>query len=186
MNDVYSLFVDEDEEMVAVFGEKYLHNFLEYGASGKGFGVLSDKRLYCCGKCYYKICGVYVAHNCRYIINVGDVSCTGTRSAGMAVMILLDLVFAAVWLLLVIVSVAAVNAGMGYALFSFCDVAVISGLLLIFALAAGILYFCRKKTEIFVIQYAGNEIAFLTLYYPQGEILDFERKIHKEKNKILA
>lgn len=186
MNDVYSLFVDADEEMVAVFGEKYFHKFLEYGFSGKGFCVLSDRRLYCCGKCYHKVCGLYVAHNCRYIINVGDVACTGTNSAGMAVMILLDLFFAGVWLLLVALSVAAVNTGTGYPLFSFRDVAVISGGLLIFALASGILYFHRKKTELFVIQYAGNEVAFLTLFYPRGELMNFEKKLHVLKNKFFA
>ncbi len=51
---VSELFVDEQEEQKAVIGGGYLNNMLHSGVLGKGFGALTDRRLYYRGKCFYK------------------------------------------------------------------------------------------------------------------------------------
>ena len=52
--DLRSMFVDANEQQIAVLGGNYLSNFLATGTIEKGFCVLSDKRVYFRGKCYYK------------------------------------------------------------------------------------------------------------------------------------
>lgn len=185
MEDIHSIFVDSNEKPEAVLGEKYLHDFLKYGISRRGFCVVTDRRLYCRGKCYHKSGNAYTGEVCRLVINVGDITCTGMCMGRFTGVLLVEMILGAVWFLLICLGMAMANI-IGYMRFDFQDVELVGIAFLILSLIAGMLYYYWKKVEVFVIKYAGGEAAFLSSEYSAVETEAFERKIHEMKNKISA
>lgn len=185
MEDIHSIFMEPDEKTEAVLGEKYLHEFLEYGTSHRGFCVVTDRRLYCGGKCYHKSGGVYTGDVCRLAIDVRDIACTGMCRGRFTGILLVEMILAAVWLLLIVSGMGMADFVWGVG-FECQDMALVGIVFLILALLVGILYYYGKSAEMFVIRYAGGEAAFLSCEYSSVEREAFERKIHEVKNKISA
>ena len=185
MEGISSIFLDPNEKAEAVLGEKYLHEFLEYGISRRGFCVVTDRHLYCRGKCYHKSGGAYTADTCGLVIDIRDIVCTGMCMGRLTGLLLAEMTFAAVWLLLIVSGMAMAKFvwGMGFGL---QDMALVGSVFLISALIVGTLYYHRKRAEMFVIRYAGGETAVLSSEYSSVETEAFQRKIHEVKNKICA
>ncbi len=77
IKDVREMFVDENEQDIAVIGGGYLSNMLHTGTLSKGFGVLTERRLYYKGKCYYKSGKNYLKTDEERIVDVQDVTSSG-------------------------------------------------------------------------------------------------------------
>lgn len=75
--DVKQLFIDSTEKQCAVLGGDYLMNYLSYGVLSKGFCVVSDKRVYFKGKCYYKNQNKYNSATEQRIVDLKDITGTG-------------------------------------------------------------------------------------------------------------
>ena len=185
MEDINSIFIDSNEKTEAVLGERYLHDFLEYGVSRRGFCIVTDRRLYCRGKCYHKSGNAYTADVCRLVVDIRDIACTGMCMGRLTGIVLMEMILATVWFLLIVLGMAIVNLT-GNMIFDIQDMALTGIIFLISALIVGTLYYCRKRVEVFVIRYAGGEAAFLAAEYSPDETEIFERKIHEVKNKISA
>lgn len=54
MNNLNDILFSKDEKIVSVLGNSLAQKFMATGKIGDGFAVLSDKRLYFKGKCFYK------------------------------------------------------------------------------------------------------------------------------------
>ncbi len=71
------LFIDPDEEQVAVIGSNYLDSMLRGGVLSKGFGFVTNKRFYFQGQCYTKIANNYRKIDEEYVVDLEDITATG-------------------------------------------------------------------------------------------------------------
>ena len=173
-NDLKNMFVDANEQQIAVLGGNYLSNFLSTGSIEKGFCVLSDKRVYFRGKCYYKSGGNYKSRLEERMVDVKDITGTGfaeTRLFGLKILGIISLV----WALLMTVSVATskhlVNGWMAmYFLIG-----------LLPAIITWALYFL-VKSKVFEISFAGGNIAFKASLYDAAEMQNFQKSVRKAKD----
>lgn len=137
IKDVRELFVDVQEEQKAVIGGGYLSSMLHSGVLGKGFGVLTDRRLYYRGKCFYKLGGRYMKTDEDCTVDLQDITFTGftyTRSL--------------IWLVLTVL------CGMMFLVLSFANEELVLGLIVPIVFFA-CLYYITKKT-IYEVTFAGG------------------------------
>lgn len=176
-----SMFMDPDERIMAVLGKGYLLKFLDHGVPGRGFCVVTDKRMYFQGKCLYKSKGNYKEDKEEHIIDVREVIATGFTATRLSVFFFLEILFVFVWMgasflgMVVIDEVAHYHFGIP-AILDFFRVVFPLGL------AAVPIYYYIKKFRIFEIEYSGGKIAFLTYYYSKAEIAAFQKNLYKVKD----
>ena len=77
VRDIREMFVSADEQQKAVIGGGYLDNMLRTGVLGRGFGVLTNRRLYYRGKCFYKVGGRYVKTDEDCTVDLQDITSSG-------------------------------------------------------------------------------------------------------------
>ena len=171
--DIKSMFVDANEQQIAVLGGNYLSNFLATGSIEKGFCVLSDKRVYFRGKCYYKSGGGYKTRLEDRVVDVKDITGTGFSETRL--------------LILKILAIASLVWALVAAVFIFpdpyFDPRVLSFLLMgaspaIIVCAA---YFF-VKLKVFEIVFAGGHIAFKASLYDAAEMQNFQKSVRKAKD----
>lgn len=80
MENLKSLFIDSSEKQIATLGSGYLQNFISTGAVANGFCVVSDKRVYFRGKCYYKSGTYYRQTKEERTVDLKDITGTGFTS----------------------------------------------------------------------------------------------------------
>ena len=173
--DLKSMFVDANEQQIAVLGGNYLSNFLATGSIEKGFCVLSDKRVYFRGKCYYKSGGDYKTRSEERVVDVKDITGTGfseTRLFGLKILAIASLAWALVAAVLIFSS--------PYGQF---DIKVLN-LLTDGALPAILVWaaYFFVKLKVFEISFAGGHIAFKASLYDAAEMQDFQKSVRKAKD----
>lgn len=77
IKDIGDIFVQKSERKIAVIGEGYLSNLIHNGTFGKGFGVLTDRRFYFSGKCFYKAGKQYFKTDEERTVDLEDITATG-------------------------------------------------------------------------------------------------------------
>lgn len=75
--DMKKILVDENEEIVAVLGNSYVESFLATGSAQKGYAVVTNKRVYFRGNCYYRERKGYKASSEVRTVDLKDVTGTG-------------------------------------------------------------------------------------------------------------
>lgn len=172
--DLKSMFVDTNEQQIAVLGGNYLSNFLATGSIEKGFCVLSDKRVYFRGKCYYKSGGDYKARSEERMVDVKDITGTGfaeTRLFGLKILAIASLAWVLIISLLVFTSKYLVDGWMAMYF-------LMGPLPAILVWAA--YFFIRLK--VFEITFAGGHIAFKASQYDAAEMQNFQKSVRKAKD----
>ena len=171
-NDLKSMFVDANEQQIAVLGGNYLSNFLATGSIENGFCVLSDKRVYFRGKCYYKSGGDYKARSEERVVDVKDITGTGfaeTRLFALKILAVIVLVWPLIPTFLDVIDHNRFD------LSGWLELGVLPSLL-VFAT-----YFF-VRTKVFEISFAGGHIAFKASQYDAAEMQNFQKSVRKAKD----
>lgn len=170
--DLKSMFVDANEQQIAVLGGNYLSNFLATGSIEKGFCVLSDKRVYFRGKCYYKSGGDYKARSEERVVDVKDITGTGfaeTRLFALKILAVIVLAWPAIPTFLDVLTYGR------FSLESWLGLGVLPSLIVWAA------YFF-VKSKVFEISFAGGHIAFKASQYDAAEMQNFQKSVRKAKD----
>lgn len=174
VRDIKDMFVSADEKQKAVIGGGYLSNMLQTGILGKGFGVLTNRRLYYRGKCFYKVGGRYMKTDEDCTIDLQDITSSGftyTRH---------------LWLL--VMTVAVLAFGMyGLIMTSSSTYPEYGSVILIFligiALLAAYLYF---KISVYEVTFAGGSLSIKASSFGVKEVRAFDKALRQAKDEHLA
>lgn len=174
--DLRSMFVDANEQQIAVLGGNYLSNFLATGTIEKGFCVLSDKRVYFRGKCYYKSGGDYKARSEERMVDVRDITGTGfseTRLFGLKILAIIVLAWPFIPIFLDLLTRGR------FSLEGWLEYGVLPSLVVFAA------YFF-VKLKVFEISFAGGHIAFKASQYDAAEMQNFQKSVRKAKDNYTS
>ncbi|WP_300569354.1 hypothetical protein [uncultured Acetatifactor sp.] len=181
MGELNSLFMDATEKKAAILGEGFLYKFLEEGCMKSHFCVLTDKRVYVKGRYFHSTGRAYRVREGDYTIDVKDVTGSGFSTArfgfvfalGIAFVILLSVL--AGFFLLFVEKVDHVYFGL-QAIVSSCFIVMCIGLV-----AVPVCYLVRPF-KIFVIEYTGGKIAFLSFELLEPDFRAFQQELYKAKD----
>lgn len=167
-NQISSILADPNEQIVSVLGNSIFQNFLANGFLGKGFAILSDKRVYFKGKCFVRSGEKFISQQEERVVDVNDVTGTGFvhKSNSTALFIAIICLF-----LSLVFGYIMKETGSGKTMFFI--------LLLLFAVCL-VAYF--KKQTFFEIAFAGGGIAFKVNWFPAEESQAFQKNLRLVKD----
>lgn len=174
-------FMNPKEEFVCALGNGYIQNFLANGSVGKGFAVVSDKRVYFKGKTYDVVGKKLRATNESRTVDLKDVTGTGVRAVKYPLLLILGIIVPILlflFILTLIVSLVMGEPNYGAIIPTSLIIAAVFGCPLL------ICYFATRKT-ILTISYAGGCIAFEIKWYSQQESADFQRNLRVAKDNAV-
>ncbi len=151
---------DNNEKIISVLGNNFLQTFISTGTLGKGFALLSDKRIYFKGKCLTRVGSRWITSKEERAVNIEDI--TGTGFTLISQIYLLPL--AAFFIL----------SGMSMMLDE--DTIPLGVILFFLSILCICTYFITKKT-IFEINYPGGGIAFNLKLIKKTEAKEFQKKV---------
>ena len=165
-NQFTAMFASPDERLVSVLGNNIAQTFFATGTIGKGFAVLSDRRVYFKGKCLQRTGKRFSAIHEECVVDVSNVTGTGfvhTKPVWLLVISIVLFVLAAVYFVVSVANLAFI------------------GLLavLLFGGLGGLflwLYNSRKRT-IFEIAFAGGGIGLDASWIDAQEAEFFQKNI---------
>ena len=165
-NQFTAMFASPDERLVSVLGNNIAQTFFATGTIGKGFAVLSDRRVYFKGKCLQRTGKRFSAIHEERVVDVSNVTGTGfvhTKPVWLLVISIVLFVLAAVYFVVSVANLAFI------------------GLLavLLFGGLGGLflwLYNSRKRT-IFEIAFAGGRIGLDASWIDAQEAEFFQKNI---------
>lgn len=175
-----NLFAEPTEKYLSSIGNGYIINFLAGNSFASGFSVISNKRVYFKGKCYYKENSKLKKSIEERTVDLKDVTGTGYISVNPIYLLVAACISLFVFIVMLILA------------FTFRDVDgvwnVILGVLS-FASFIGFplsstLYILKHKT-LFEIAFAGGKIAFDTYLYSKSEIDEFQKQLRRAKDSIV-
>ena len=165
-NQFTAMLASPDERLVSVLGNNIAQTFFATGTIGKGFAVLSDRRVYFKGKCLQRTGKRFSAIHEERVVDVSNVTGTGfvhTKPVWLLVISIVLFVLAAVYFVVSVANLAFI------------------GLLavLLFGGLGGLflwLYNSRKRT-IFEIAFAGGGIGLDASWIDAQEAEFFQKNI---------
>lgn len=189
VHDIKDMFVSADEEQKAVIGGGYLSNMLKTGILGKGFGVLTNRRLYYRGKCFYKIGSRYMKTDEDCTVDLQDITSSGFRYTGR-----LWILFLAVLVLLFALNIGIVIYGLGSAYRHFdsssATISLLIGgafFLVVFLVGVGLVFaYCYFKISIYTVTFAGGSLSIKASAYGIREVRAFDKALRQAKDEHLA
>ncbi|WP_080837052.1 SHOCT domain-containing protein [Cohnella massiliensis] len=171
-----AIFVEPTERYISSLGNGYLINFLVDGVITSGFSMISNKRVYFKGKCFYKEKGKLKRSFEERIVDLKDVTGTGyTRVNPMYLLISAGVT------LLAAISMIIVNANLDQDNIRLFFIT----LSCLVATSVALTMYILKRTNLFEISFAGGKIAFDIKLYDKSEIDDFQKQIRIAKDSIL-
>lgn len=150
---------DSNEKIISVLGNNFLQTFISTGTLGKGFAILSDKRIYFKGLCLTRFGSRWVSSKEERAVNIEDITGTGFT--------LINQIY---WLIL-----AAVLIFNGVCMI-FGDMGPLGLLSILLGFLFIGVYFVTKQT-IFEINYPGGSIAFNLKLIKKTEAEEFQKKV---------
>lgn len=175
------LFAELTERYIASIGNGYIINFLSGGSLASGFSVISNKRVYFKGKCYYKEAGKLKKSFEERMVDLKDVTGTGYTRVNP-----ISLLITSLSSLVLSIILFGVLSSLGSS-----DQATVMNILT-FVLIASILSFSitltayiLKRKNLFEISFAGGMIAFNINLYDKAEIDDFQKQLRRAKDHVV-
>lgn len=178
VSSVGEMFVDPREQKKAVIGEGFLSNMIRSGVLGKGFGVLTDRRLYFRGKCYTKVNSHFIKTDEDRTIDIQDITSSGFSYARNLT-----------WLFLTGISFLAalfffhMAEEMSY--YSDPDGVAMMGILFSAAAVAFLILYIIMKRTIYTVTFAGGSLSIKASSYGVEEVRAFDKALHMEKDRFL-
>lgn len=163
-NDLSNIFVDKTEKKIATMGGGYIRNFLAADSVAKGYGVLTNKRVYYRGKFYYRNERGISRVNGERIIDLHSVSSVAYEENRNLIAILL----------MIICVFATLNF--------FDDYPFIA---LFFAIVAAIFFF-MSNTRFFAIEYEGGKLHIMANSFDKNEMRNFMKSVMKAKEEVCS
>lgn len=171
IHDVHEIFINADEQQKAVIGGGYLSNLLKTGVLGMGFGILTNRRLYYRGKCFYKMGKHYLKTDEDRTVDLQDITSTGFTFTKR------------LWLLLIAVVVLISSI----ILLGFWGSEGIFFTLMIFLFGIALLmaynYF---SIATYNITFAGGSLSLRASDYGIEKVREFDKTLHQVKDEYLA
>ncbi len=184
MEGLNNLFMDATEKEAAILGELILHRFLTKGILKSRFCVLTNKRVYVGGTYFHNTDGAYRIRKGEYTIDVRDITSSGFSTVRFGGVFLLEVLFVILlsiltgFFLLFVQAVDHIYFGLDAIIWN-CTI------LLIIGLVAVPIFFYFSPFRIFVIEYTGGKIAFLSFGYLDDDFRMFQRELFKVKDACL-
>lgn len=172
MYDLRQILIDPHENITAIIGNSFAQTFLSTGQIGKGFAVLSDKRVYFKGKCLYKTGKKYVSRMEERVVDLNDVTGSGFIRFNPTYLLVMGIIMPIIAIITLIVTFIWVKV---IAMLILAAGLLVSGIIMLTK------YF-RKKTTIFKIDYAGGSIGFDLRLIPYSEAEYFNRSLRTCKD----
>lgn len=167
------MFVNPDEVQKAVLGGGYLANMIRTGTMSKGFGVLTNRRFYFKGKCFYKVGNHFMKTDEERTVDLQDITSSGFTYTRLFLWNVIAVLGMVLFVLLGIYSGSDSKKQVVAILFGVIDI--------VFWLI-----FILFKRAIYEISFAGGSIAIKASSYGMKEIKAFDKKLRLAKDEYLA
>jgi len=158
-------FVLADEKEIIRLGSGYFGNILSENVFEKGTCILTERRIYFCGKGFYGTGNGFIGATLKQIVDIQDVTGTGFCHITRIIPIIIGII-------LMIFSAILQVQGIGALWILFFAVGI-----------ALVIYGIVGAQKIFFIEYAGGVIRFSTALFPEEKIADFQNAIHRVKEE---
>lgn len=174
-----ALLIDPKEEVKSVLCNKFMQTFISTGMLGNGFAILTDKRVYFKGKCYFRKGKTFYSKTEEKTVDLKDVTGTGyihnsTKWARIIGLILTIYAASCTGLMLLI---TIFNLLLGEMNFDGMEKSIYF-LILPGIIGLILLWFHKKTTySVFEISYAGGGIAFDMNWITQQESKEFQQQL---------
>ena len=177
INDISDIFVDPDEQVKTVLGGSYLQNLIKNGSLEKGFGVLTNRRLYYRGKCFIKFGKGFSKVDKEETIDLQDITGTGfIFSRSIIMLILLCLSALGTGFLFIFMATGSRRQTMGVAPYFLVG--------LIACGVFGFFYWLSRRT-MYEISFAGGSFAIKVPKGGTSEARSFDKKLRLTKDEFL-
>lgn len=174
IKDVSELFIRPDEEQKAVIGGGYLANMFRTGVLSKGFGILTNRRFYFKGKCFYRSGKHFMKTDEERTVDLQDITSSGFTYTR-------HILWFAVGVLGLLWSLFGTIASYGN-----------ENVFLLFIVIGWIpdivvwLIYVFFKRAIYEISFAGGGIAIKASAYGIKEIKAFDKKLRRAKDDYVG
>ncbi|WP_213468944.1 SHOCT domain-containing protein [Paenibacillus dendritiformis] len=175
------VFAEPTERYIASIGNGYIINFLSGGSLASGFSVISNKRVYFKGKCYYKEAGKLKKSFEERMVDLKDVTGTGYTRVNPTSLLITSLSSLVLTIILI-----GVLSSLGSS-----DQATVMNILTIVLIASVLSFsitltaYILKRKNLFEISFAGGMIAFNINLYDKAEIDDFQKQLRRAKDHVV-
>lgn len=179
-----SFFMSPKEKFVCALGNGYLMNFLAGGFLGKGFAVISDKRVYFKGKSFEVGENKLKVRTTASTVDLKDVTGTEVRTFKDKMKQIQSIIFMilGVFILFLAIVFSSSNSrtpkDVIILLFIFGSALLLGGIISI------IIYLTQRKT-LLTIMFGGGGIAFPLNWFPQQEGENFQKKLRIAKDQAI-
>lgn len=169
---VKEMFVNPDEEQRAVIGGGYLANMIHTGTIRKGFGVLTNRRFYFKGKCFYKAGKHFMKTDEERTVDLQDITSSGFVYVRMFL-----------WNVIAVLSMVAIALLCVFSEVRDDDIPyiVFAGLI---DFVFWLIYISYKRV-IYEISFAGGSIAIEASSYGMKQIKAFDKQLRLAKDEHL-
>ncbi len=184
MEGLNNLFMDTTEKEAAILGEGILHRFLTKGILKSHYCILTNKRMYVRGTYFHNTDRAYRIRKGEYTIDVRDITSSGFSTARFGGVFVLEILFVILLSILTGFFLLFVQA-VDHLYFGLDTIIWNCIILLIIGLVAVPIFFYFSPCRIFVIEYTGGKIAFLSFGYLDDDFRMFQRELFKVKDAYL-
>lgn len=178
VHDIHDMFVSPDEQQKAVIGGGYLSNMLQSGILAKGFGVLTDRRLYYRGISFDKVGGHYVKTDEDCTVDLQDITSSGFTYTKYLWILRSALASLLCGLFIFVLYFTRVIIDDSEFLSQFMFFMIVGIVLL-----AAYLYF---KMTIYNVTFAGGSLSIKASAYGVREVRAFDKALRQAKDEHLA
>ncbi|WP_080832420.1 SHOCT domain-containing protein [Cohnella massiliensis] len=168
------VFVEPTEQYIASLGNGYIVNFLSGSGLERGFSILSSKRVYFKGQCFYRENSKLKRSFEERIVDLKDITGTGyTRFDPLYLFITAVVLFIAAAISLMIKSEEYNSWRVTFF--------IITSLVSLVSLISYLL----KRRDLFEISFAGGKMAFDVNLYDKSEIDEFQKQLRRAKDIVV-
>ena len=176
-NSIESLFINPNEEKIAIIDDGYLSHYIYTGQAVKSVGLVTNKRFYFSGKAYYLDGGHLNKAEIEQSVDLQDITSSGFKHYKNIVACILSIIF-----LVLSVILLSISPAFSYGDEETCLIcSAISGGIGIIAL---IVYLCSRK-NLYQVFFSGGSIAMKTSPFNAGDLEKFDRSLRQAKDNLL-
>lgn len=177
-----SFFINPKEKFVCALGNGYLQTFLDSGALGKGFALVSDKRVYFKGKAFEMRGGEFNKKSVTTTVDLKDVTGTETKKINPIALLVWGIIFAALAICLFLIDAAMLN-DLYYSCLS--GLGTFSGFIFLIPAILFIVNYFAKRKKVLTIMFGGVGIAFPVNWFPAKEGENFQKMLRIAKGQAV-
>ena len=176
VRDIREMFVAPNEEQRAVIGGGYLDNLLLTGTFSKGFGVLTNLRLYYRANCFDKVGNHFVKTDEDRIVDVSDITSSGFVYTRYIVFLILSILLGMASIFFFIETLDQYAGDATIQIFFFT----------LFLFVVVVLLYIFFKQTMYTVTYAGGSLSIKASSYNIKDVRAFDKTLHQVKDEYLS